>query len=77
MQEFMIGFWIKWVNNMKISEIICKLESLKDQHGDIQVMMKDYDENYIEVFGVNFEESQGQFHEEWEMPEGFKFIKLF
>ena len=62
---------------MKISETIKKLEDLKNEHGDIDVMTFEGDSvfliEHINVFEV---EDDGDFPADWEMPAGFKFVNV-
>lgn len=64
---------------MKILELAKKLKKVYDQHGDIEVMFTgpnlDTDPYSIGDIAL-MEASEGEFPEDWNMPEGFKFVRL-
>jgi len=61
---------------MKIKKMIDKLQKIEKEHGDIDVMYQDGDgESYWSINSANFREAEeDEFPEDWEMPEGFKFV---
>jgi hypothetical protein len=64
---------------MKILELANKLKAIYDQHGDIEVMFTNPNED--ETFAVELAEfkkvqDDGEFPEEYDMPKGFKFVDL-
>jgi len=63
---------------MNITETIAQLEALRDDHGDIEVMITQSDNNVYSLDRVGFEEveSDDLYPEEFQMPKGFKFINL-
>lgn len=64
---------------MKISEVIDRLEKIKAENGDIEVMFTDPNSSGgpFGVTSVSFEVAEeDQYPEEFDMPEGFKFVDL-
>ena len=63
---------------MQISDLIEQLQKLKDDHGDLEVLLQGYDDNICSVAGASFEEVEddNQYPEDWQMPKGFKFVNI-
>ena len=64
---------------MKILELANKLKAIYDNHGDIDVMFTNPNED--ETFAVELAEfkkvqDDDEFPEEYDMPKGFKFVDL-
>ncbi len=62
---------------MLISQLIERLQTLKEQRGELEVMFENDDGVTweIRVASAHLAE-QDEFPPEWNMPEGFEFIKL-
>jgi hypothetical protein len=62
---------------MKISEVMQRLQAIQNQYGDLPVMFEALDSGVWELFVVKREVAEAdQYPEDWEMPEGFEFVKL-
>lgn len=65
---------------MKISDLEKKLEAFRAEHGDIEVLLEigstatggTFDFDYVDFY----EAEEGQYPKDWDMPEGFKFVKM-
>lgn len=62
---------------MTINEMIAKLEAIRAQHGDIEVM---YSESDQVIRSINYSNlrvaKQDEFPENWDMPAGFTFVEI-
>jgi len=63
---------------MKISEVRKELDRLENEHGDIGVMFVDPNARYgpFSVETVRYKKSQGQYPDDFNMPEGHEFIEI-
>lgn len=61
---------------MDTVELIAELEKIQKEHGPLTVMFDADAESYFEVTAVNVAISDGNFPEDWNMPKGFKYIRL-
>ena len=64
---------------MKILELANKLKAIYDQHGDIEVMFTDPNEDdtfAVELVRFTEVENDDDFPEDYDMPKGFKFVDL-
>ncbi len=62
---------------MQVSELIERLQTLKEQHGDLEVMFQNDDAVTWEIMVATTQLArEDEFPKEWNMPKGFKFIKL-
>ena len=63
---------------MKISKLIERLQKLKDDHGDLEVLLQGYDDSICSITSASFEEveSNNQYPKDWKMPKGFKFVNI-
>lgn len=60
---------------MKLNKLVEKLQKLQQEgHGDEDVIGDCAAMNA--VCGANAEVSEGEFPEEWHMPEGFKYVLI-
>ena len=65
---------------MKISEMINQLEQIQKNQGDVEVMFSspNHDQSLYSVGAIEFRVAEeDEFDEEWDMPEGFKFVSLY
>lgn len=60
---------------MKISELEAKLAAYREAHGDIDVMVAS-GENVWDFYETHEVAEAGEYPADWNMPEGFEFIKL-
>jgi hypothetical protein len=63
---------------MTITELIAKLESFKNRHGDLDVLIYDPNDGTVcdcEPPVVSVAE-EGQYPPDWNMPKGFTFVKF-
>jgi esterase/lipase superfamily enzyme len=64
---------------MTIIELANKLKKIYDQHGDIDVMLASPDAD-IDVYSVDdvvmLEAGEGEYPKDWDMPAGFKFVRI-
>jgi hypothetical protein len=65
-------------DEMKVSQLITKLEKLKAEHGDLDVMItsKDGDPTAFVGVGIGEVEDDDDFPKDWNMPKGFKWIDI-
>jgi hypothetical protein len=62
---------------MQVSELIERLQTLKEQHGDVPVMVGNDDGDVWDcIIATHYVTEQDEFPSNWNMPEGFEFIKL-
>ena len=63
---------------MKISEMIDRLEKIKAEHSDIDVMFNDTDSHgpYSASSVRVAVAEKDDFPEDWDMPEGFTFVDI-
>jgi hypothetical protein len=62
---------------MNILELATRLKAIYDQHGDVDVMFLDHDSNPCGVNHVVLETVEDEdYLEEYNMPQGFKFVSL-
>jgi hypothetical protein len=60
-----------------VSQLITRLRTLQEQHGDLEVMFQNDDAVTWDIAVANLHLAErDEFPVEWNMPEGFKFIKL-
>lgn len=57
---------------MKLSELIKQATKLLAKHGDLQVL----GEELHSLDSIRMQKSKGEFPEEYQMPDGFKFARL-
>ena len=62
---------------MTINELIANLEAIRNEHGDIEVLhYADMDQ----IVGIDYANvriaEDGEFPDDWNMPEGFTFVEL-
>ena len=62
---------------MTINELIANLEAIRNEHGDIEVL------HYVDmdqIVGIGYANvriaEDGEFPDDWNMPEGFTFVEL-
>jgi hypothetical protein len=64
---------------MKVKQLIARLEKLGKQHGNVEVMFSDPNDEGS-VYSINFTSrevaDEDEYPDDWGMPEGFKFILL-
>jgi hypothetical protein len=62
---------------MTINELIAQLETIRAEYGDIEVLQ---DANMDEIVGIGYANvriaEDGEFPDDWNMPEGFTFVEL-
>ena len=63
---------------MKVQTLIERLQRIAEEHGDVEVMMREpFHQTLFEVGIVRFDVAcANQFPEEWHMPKGFKFVMI-
>jgi hypothetical protein len=62
---------------MKINEMIRKLEAIRAKQGNIEVIMFDRGSTATSIGRVKFEKSNGEgYPDSWNMPQGFKFVRI-
>ena len=62
---------------MTINEMIAKLEAIRAQHGDIEVMINESDSAIRSINYTNLRIAEdGEFPDKWDMPEGFTFVEI-
>jgi hypothetical protein len=62
---------------VKISEAESRLAELREEHGDLDLLITYGEGTYsVTKHDLTHEVSEGQYPEDWEMPEGFEFIDL-
>jgi hypothetical protein len=62
---------------MTINEVIAKLEAIRAQHGDIEVMFSESDSVIRSMTYCNSRVAEeGEFPDDWDMPEGFTFVEI-
>ena len=61
---------------MKINALIKKLEKIREKHGNLEVMVCDENGRITSPDSVKAVVSDGSYPDEWEMPEGFKFVQV-
>lgn len=62
---------------MRVSQLIKQLQTLKEQHGDLTVMVgNDEGDMWDCVIAAHHVTEAGEFPANWNMPQGFEFIKL-
>jgi hypothetical protein len=62
---------------MTINEMIAKLEAIRTQHGDIEVMFIENNSLFRSISYCNPRVAEeDEFPEDWDMPEGFTFVEL-
>ena len=63
---------------MTVNELIEKLEAIRDEHGSTTVMFRSHNNGEIyeaENLDIRVAED-GEFHDSWNMPEGFTFVEI-
>lgn len=62
---------------MRVSTLIERLQKLQEKHGDLPVMFETDDHSAWQVSVVSLHVAEeNEYPTDWEMPEGFAFIKL-
>lgn len=65
---------------MKISELEKKLDAYRKEHGDIEVLLEIGSTSTGGAFDFDgvmvYECEEGDYPEDWEMPKGFKFVRM-
>jgi hypothetical protein len=62
---------------MTINEMIAKLEAIRAQHGDIEVLFNESDNAIRSITYCNSRVAEeGEFPDDWDMPEGFTFVEI-
>lgn len=62
---------------MMISQLIYQLEKLQMKHGDLDVMFENDSGEVWDIVLVNHHKvGEDEYPADWNMPEGFAFIKL-
>jgi hypothetical protein len=61
---------------MDTTKLIQELEKIQKEHGPLTVMFDADVEPYFEVTSVKVAVSDGNFPKDWNMPKGFKYIRL-
>lgn len=62
---------------MQVSQLIQQLQAFQEQHGDIPVMVGNDDGDVWDcVIATHHVTEEDEFPADWNMPEGFEFIKL-
>ena len=63
---------------MNITESIAKLEKLRDDHGELDLIITQSDDNVYSCDSISFEEVEDDdlYPEDYNMPKGFKFVNL-
>lgn len=64
---------------MKLSELEAKLAELREEHGDIEVMIRTDGESVYGMDMCSFYHTvaeEGDYPEDWQMPAGFEFIEM-
>jgi hypothetical protein len=57
---------------MKPSKLIEQAQAILAEHGDLECLS----EETYSIHSVEMEESEGQYPEDWQLPEGTKFCKI-
>lgn len=57
---------------MKISEVITKLQEIVKKEGDLDILMTDE----YPLFYIDCEESDGEYPESYNMPKGYRFVRM-
>jgi len=61
---------------MKISQMIQRLEELKSEHGDVEVMFRS-DAGPFSAERIDHRVAdKDEYPEDWNMPEGFEFVEI-
>jgi hypothetical protein len=62
---------------MLISHLISRLNKLRDEHGDLDVMFQSDNGDAWEVaLARHHKVAEDEYPQEWNMPTGYEFIKL-
>jgi len=63
---------------MNITAAIAQLEKIRDEHGDLDILITQSDDNVYSLDGINHEvvDSDDLYPEDYNMPKGFKFVNL-
>lgn len=62
---------------MLISQLIYQLEKLQEKHGDLDVMFQNDEGDVWNVtLALHHKVEEDEFPTNWNMPEGYEFIKL-
>ena len=62
---------------MTINELIAQLETLREEHGDIEVLQYANLDQIVAIGYANVRVVEdGEFPDDWNMPEGFTFVEL-
>ena len=62
---------------MNITAAIAQLEKIRDEHGDLDILITQSDDNVYSLDYVNYEEVDDDVYpEDFNMPKGFKFVNL-
>ena len=62
---------------MRVSQLIQQLQTLQEQHGDLPVMVGNDEGSVWDCALASYHVTEeDEFPADWNMPEGFEFIKL-
>ena len=62
---------------MSINELIAKLQAIHAEHGDIEVLHYTDMDQIVGIGYANVRVTEdGEFPDDWNMPEGFTFVEL-
>lgn len=63
---------------MNITEAIAELEKIRDDHGDLDILITQSDDNVYSLDRIDHEEVEHDdlYPESWAMPKGFKFVNM-
>ena len=63
---------------MNITEAIAKLEAIRDEHGDLDIIITQSDDNVYSLDLIDIEEveTDDMYPEDYNMPKGFTFVNL-
>ena len=61
---------------MTNKEMVAKLQTIIDQHGELDVLIKTEHDSMMEATSIRVETSEGEYPDDWNMPAGLKFILI-
>ena len=62
---------------MNITAAIAQLEKIRDEHGDLDILITQSDDNVYSMDYINYEKVDDDVYpEDFNMPKGFKFVNL-
>ena len=61
---------------MKISQMIQRLEELKSEHGDVEVMFRSDAGPFLSSRVEHCVADKDEYPEDWNMPEGYEFVQI-